>query len=550
MNPRVSRSSALASKATGFPIAKIAARLAVGYRSTRSPTTSPGPRRPRSSRPSTTWSPRSRAGPSRSCPGRPTPRHPHAVGGRGHGHRADVPRVAAEGGALARAGPGRAQRRPGRGGPRRGGRRGAAGAASPWPRPSASSSWRRLLRGASRSTRWPRTGIDPWFLRQMAAVTDARMALDLQVTLGVTVGDLDRRAWRRLKRLGFSDASWPTCSGDGDRGDIRAALAARGGGDLQDGRHLRAEFEAHTPYHYSTYEDEDEVRPSDRPRVVILGSGPNRIGQGIEFDYCCVHASLALRDAGLRDGDGQLQPRDGLDRLRHLRPALLRAADPRGRGQRARRRAGGRWGTGGWSGSSSAWAGRPRSSWPGIPRTSWCSGPRRPPSTWPRTASGGTRCAALLGIPQPPGGTATTTAEAVAVAGPSATRCWSGRATCWGTGHGDRLRRRAPGAARQAMSWVGGRWPRGRGHRRAAGAGGPVPGGRRRGGRRRRARRHRRGGDRGVMEHVEEAGVHSGDSACALPPQTLSPDVVASSSAHGPSPRPRRCAGSSTCSSP
>ena len=59
-----------------------------------------------------------------------------------------------------------------------------------------------------------------------------------------------------------------------------------------------AEFEAHTPYHYATYEDEDEVRPSTRPRVVILGSGPNRIGQGIEFDYCCVHASLALREAG------------------------------------------------------------------------------------------------------------------------------------------------------------------------------------------------------------------------------------------------------------
>ena len=59
-----------------------------------------------------------------------------------------------------------------------------------------------------------------------------------------------------------------------------------------------AEFAAETPYHYSTYEDTDEVRPPQRPRVVILGSGPNRIGQGIEFDYCCVHASFALRDAG------------------------------------------------------------------------------------------------------------------------------------------------------------------------------------------------------------------------------------------------------------
>src|SRR6202035_1016580 len=59
-----------------------------------------------------------------------------------------------------------------------------------------------------------------------------------------------------------------------------------------------AEFAAETPYYYSTFEDEDEVRPGTRPTVIILGSGPNRIGQGIEFDYCCVHASLALREAG------------------------------------------------------------------------------------------------------------------------------------------------------------------------------------------------------------------------------------------------------------
>src|SRR5205807_3703014 len=59
-----------------------------------------------------------------------------------------------------------------------------------------------------------------------------------------------------------------------------------------------AEFEARTPYHYSAWEDEDEVRRGERPTVLILGSGPNRIGQGIEFDYCCVHASFALREAG------------------------------------------------------------------------------------------------------------------------------------------------------------------------------------------------------------------------------------------------------------
>ncbi len=59
-----------------------------------------------------------------------------------------------------------------------------------------------------------------------------------------------------------------------------------------------AEFVAHTPYMYGTFEEEDEVQPAEKPRVVVLGSGPNRIGQGIEFDYCCVHAAFALRDAG------------------------------------------------------------------------------------------------------------------------------------------------------------------------------------------------------------------------------------------------------------
>ena len=92
-----------------------------------------------------------------------------------------------------------------------------------------------------------------------------------------------------------------------------------------------------TPYHYSTYEDETEVRPSTRPKVVILGSGPNRIGQGIEFDYCCVHASLRPAGGRVRDGDGQLQPRDRLHRLRHVRPPLLRAADGGGRTERPRR---------------------------------------------------------------------------------------------------------------------------------------------------------------------------------------------------------------------
>ena len=72
-----------------------------------------------------------------------------------------------------------------------------------------------------------------------------------------------------------------------------------------------AEFEAYTPYYYSTYEMEDESRPSEKERIMILGGGPNRIGQGIEFDYCCVHASLTAREEGYDQHHGQQQPGNG-----------------------------------------------------------------------------------------------------------------------------------------------------------------------------------------------------------------------------------------------
>ena len=100
----------------------------------------------------------------------------------------------------------------------------------------------------------------------------------------------------------------------------------------------RPEFEATTPYHYSTYEDTDEIQPARKPRVLILGSGPNRIGQGIEFDYCCVHAGQALRAAGYETVMVNCNPETSVHRLRHQRPALLRAAHLRGRGQRDRGR--------------------------------------------------------------------------------------------------------------------------------------------------------------------------------------------------------------------
>jgi carbamoyl-phosphate synthase large subunit len=138
-----------------------------------------------------------------------------------------------------------------------------------------------------------RTKVDPWFLDQIEQIVDERSHLG---SLGF--GAMARRDWRRAKRLGFSDAQLAHLWGVPEP-DVRAArLAAGVVSTFKTVDTCGAEFEAETPYHYSTYEDEDEVRPSERDKVIILGSGPNRIGQGIEFDYCCVHAAFALRDAG------------------------------------------------------------------------------------------------------------------------------------------------------------------------------------------------------------------------------------------------------------
>ncbi|MDY7101115.1 MAG: carbamoyl-phosphate synthase large subunit [Actinomycetota bacterium] len=138
------------------------------------------------------------------------------------------------------------------------------------------------------------TRIDPWFLDRIAAICAERRRL---AAFG-GAQELRRVDWRRAKRLGFSDAQlahlW------GQRLEIVSAGREAAGvhPTFKTVDTCAAEFEATTPYHYSSWEDEDEVRPSTKPKVVILGSGPNRIGQGIEFDYCCVHASFALRDAG------------------------------------------------------------------------------------------------------------------------------------------------------------------------------------------------------------------------------------------------------------
>ena len=226
-----------------------------------------------------------------------------------------------------------------------------------------------------------------------------------------------------------------------------------------------AEFEAFTPYHYATYEEEDEVRPTGATGSIILGSGPNRIGQGIEFDYCCVHASMSLRAAGYETVMVNCNPEtvstdyDTSDRLyfepltaedvANVLDAELAAGGHGGRRDRVARR------------PDAAQAGRL------LP-------PELVLGTSPASidlAEDRERWNALcarLEIPQPPGGTATSTAEALAIAGqvgyPGAVapELRAGRA-----GHGDRLRRRrrAPGHAHADHRRAG---PGGRRHGRAA----------------------------------------------------------------------------------
>ena len=137
------------------------------------------------------------------------------------------------------------------------------------------------------------TRIDPWFLENLREIVEfeaeiARAAL------------ADPLVLRRAKEMGFADRRIAEPHRR-ERGRRPPAPAGQQGirATFKTVDTCAAEFEAYTPYLYSTYEEEDEAPPTPRPKVVILGSGPNRIGQGIEFDYCCVHAAFALRDLGV-----------------------------------------------------------------------------------------------------------------------------------------------------------------------------------------------------------------------------------------------------------
>jgi carbamoyl-phosphate synthase large subunit len=294
MNPRVSRSSALASKATGFPIAKIAARLAVGYTLDEIPNDITK-MTPASFEPTIDYV-------VTKIPRWAFEKFPGTSGVLGT-QMQSVGEVMA----IGRTFPESLQK-----GLRslEQGRLGLncdAGEAAYDDMPidellaqACIGTPERIFqleavlrRGKSIEEVYAATKVDPWFLDQMSAITEERAHL-----AEVGFQDLTRAGWKRAKRLGFSDAqlAWLWGRTDDEVRSRRLELGVLPTYKTVDT--CAAEFDAKTPYHYSTWEDTDEVAPSDRKKVIILGSGPNRIGQGIEFDYCCVHASFALRDAG------------------------------------------------------------------------------------------------------------------------------------------------------------------------------------------------------------------------------------------------------------
>ncbi|MHB2024596.1 MAG: carbamoyl-phosphate synthase large subunit [Mycobacteriales bacterium] len=281
MNPRVSRSSALASKATGFPIAKIAARLAIGYTLDEIGNDITGCT-PASFEPSLDYVVVK------------IPRFAFEKFPGADPQLTTTMKSVGEAMALGRSFPEALQKA----------MRSleAPGAAFSWAAPPAPDALSRAGRAHERRLHdvldalrlghpvaeiAAVSGIDPWFIDQIAFLNEFAGSVSLEPA-----------ALAAAKRAGFADAQ------------IAEILAVEEA-TVREARHragirpvyktvdtCAAEFAARTPYHYSSYDDESEVAPSEKKKVVILGSGPNRIGQGIEFDYACVHASFALAEAG------------------------------------------------------------------------------------------------------------------------------------------------------------------------------------------------------------------------------------------------------------
>ena len=292
MNPRVSRSSALASKATGFPIAAIAARLALGYTLDEIPNDITGAT-PASFEPVLDYVvvkvPRFAFEKFPGADPRLTT-HMKSVGeamaiGRTFTEALQKALRSLEdcsaplevAGPVTHAAPAELATLLDRIGHGYDGR--------------LQDAYRALRAGANVEQVAAATMIDPWFVDQLALVTEVAAEV-------AAAPALDEATLRRAKRHGFSDPAIGRLRGLSAAvvRDLRHALGVRPVYKTVDT--CAAEFAARTPYHYSTYELETEVAPRTRPAVLILGSGPNRIGQGIEFDYSCVHASMALRAAG------------------------------------------------------------------------------------------------------------------------------------------------------------------------------------------------------------------------------------------------------------
>ena len=289
MNPRVSRSSALASKATGFPIAKIAALLAVGYTLDEIPNDITR-KTPASFEPSLDYV-------VVKVPRWAFEKFPKAdptltIQMKSVGEAMAIGRTFAE--AL-----GKAVRS------LEIGRDGLDDGRGPLPREELLAkldvpTWERIFHlrrafaeGMTVDEVAGRTRIDPWFLDVVR-----QMVREETSFAGKSPASLGRDELRRAKRLGLSDSALGRAMGSTEAA-VRERRRELGVAPVYKTIDTcAAEFEAYTPYYYSTYEDENESIATDRPKVVILGGGPNRIGQGIEFDYCCVHACYALAEAG------------------------------------------------------------------------------------------------------------------------------------------------------------------------------------------------------------------------------------------------------------
>jgi carbamoyl-phosphate synthase large subunit len=288
MNPRVSRSSALASKATGFPIAKIAAKLAVGYTLDELRNEITGGATPASFEPTIDYVVTK------------VPRFAFEKFPQSDSHLTTQMKSVGEVMAIGRTFQESFQKA------MRGLEVGVDGLNQKTTdrerievelgEPGPERIWYvgdAFAQGFSLEEVQTLTHIDNWFLSQIKEIVDIELALEKK-----TLADLDRNTIWQLKRKGFSDRrlAYLLDTTETEVRKLRHQYDVRPVYKRVDT--CAAEFATNTAYMYSTYEEECEANPTDKKKIIVLGGGPNRIGQGIEFDYCCVHAAMALRDAG------------------------------------------------------------------------------------------------------------------------------------------------------------------------------------------------------------------------------------------------------------